>query len=248
MEPISLTPEILFYIGALPVTNTMLTAWLVIVVLTAVSYLATRKLARNPGKLQNFVEMIIDSLLDFFTNIAGTREAAIRFFPIVATIFLFVLASNWMGILPGFGSIGFHEIAANGERTFVPLFRSVYSDINMTLALALIVVALSHIYGLFTVGVKHHLGKFIMLKSPIAFFTGILEIISELSKVISLSFRLFGNIFAGEVLLIIVGSLIPYVATVPFLGMELFVGFIQALIFAVLGMVAFSAFTRAESH
>jgi len=247
MEHISIQAETLFHIGPLPVTNTMLTAWVVMLGLVVVALLVSRSIKKTPGKLQNFVEIIIEGLLDFFISIAGSREAAIRFFPIAATIFLFVLASNWMGVLPGVGSIGISELR-EGKESFVPLFRSVYSDINMTLALALIVVVLSHLYGLFTVGVKHHLGKFIMLKNPLAFFTGILEIVSELSKVISLSFRLFGNIFAGEVLLIIIGALIPYLATVPFLGLELFVGFIQAIIFATLAVVAFSSFTRAEAH
>ena len=247
MERISITAETLFHVGPLPVTNTMLTAWVVMLGLVIVALLVSRNIKKNPGKFQNFIEIIIEGLINFFTTIAGSREVAIRFFPIAATIFLFVLASNWMGVLPGVGSIGYYAQEA-GETEFIPLFRSVYSDINMTLALALIVVILSHLYGLFTVGIKHHLGKFIILKSPIAFFTGILEIISELSKIISLSFRLFGNIFAGEVLLIIVGSLVPYLATVPFLGLELFVGFIQAIIFATLAMLAFSTFTRAESH
>ena len=248
MEHISIKAETLFHLGPLPVTNTMLTAWVVMFGLIVVAILTSRSLKKIPGKFQNFVEMIIEALLDFLTTITGSREATKRFFPIVATIFLFVLASNWMGILPGFGSIGVHTVNAQGQETFIPLFRSVYSDINMTLALALIVVVLSHLYGLLAVGVKHHLGKFIILKNPILFFAGILEIVSEFSKIISLSFRLFGNIFAGEVLLIIMGSLIPYLATVPFLGMELFVGFIQAIIFAVLAMVAFSTFTRTESH
>ncbi|HEY4498797.1 MAG TPA: F0F1 ATP synthase subunit A [Candidatus Paceibacterota bacterium] len=245
MEHISIKAETLFHIGPLPVTSTILTAWVVMLVLIVIALLASRNIQKIPGKLQNLVEFVIEALVDFFTTIAGSREVAIRFFPIAATLFLFVLMSNWMGILPGIGSIGMYELH-EGEKTFVPLFRSVYSDVNMTLALALIVVVLSHVYGLITVGAKHHLGKFITFKGPIAFFTGILEIIGEISKIISLSFRLFGNIFAGEVLLIIVGSLVPYVATVPFLGLELFVGLIQAAIFAVLAMVAFSSFTRAE--
>ncbi len=247
MEHIGIKADILFHLGPLPVTNTMLTAWLVMFVLIIGSIIVSGKLKRNPGRLQNLAEMVIEGLLNFFETIAGSREVAIRFFPIAATIFFFVLLSNWAGILPGIGSIGVREIH-DGHETFVPLFRSVYSDLNMTLALALIVVTLSHLYGLITVGAKHHLGKFITFKGPIAFFTGILEIVSEISKIISLSFRLFGNIFAGEVLLIIVGSLVPLIATVPFLGLELFVGLIQAAIFAVLAMVAFSMFTRAEGH
>src|SRR3989338_3498806 len=246
MEHISIVAETLFHVGPLPITNTMLTGWVVSLLLILVAVLVSRSIREIPGTLQNIAEKVIEELLKFFETIAGKRETAERFFPIVATIFLFVLISNWIGVLPGLSAIGIREIQ-DGHETFMPLLRSVHSDINMTLVLALIVVVLSHIYGLYTVGVKHHLGKFITFKNPIALFTGVLEIISELSKIISLSFRLFGNVFAGEVLLIIIGSLVPYIAPVPFLGLELFVGFIQAIIFATLAMLAFSSFTRTDS-
>lgn len=247
---ISIIPETIFHIGPLSVTNTLLTAWLVLLVLVIGAIMFSQTLKRMPGRFQMTIEAVIEGLLDFFETVAGSREAARRFFPIVATIFIFVLLSNWAGIVPGVGSIGFREVH-NGEESFAPLFRSVFSDLNMTLALALIAVSLSHVFGLATVGIKEHLGKFIMLKSPIAAFTGVLEIVSEFSKIVSLSFRLFGNIFAGEVLLTIMAFLIPYVVPVPFLGLELFVGFIQALIFATLAMVAFSSFTtvaHGEQH
>jgi len=248
MDHISIVADTLFHIGPLPVTNTMLTAWIVSLGFIIFAFIISRRVSYIPSKLQNFAEAVIEIIIGFLETIAGDRKTAERFFPIVATIFLFVLASNWLGILPGVGSIGMHTVGHDGHEAFVPLFRSVYSDLNMTLALALIVVVLSHVYGLITVGVRHHLGKFITFKGPVLFFTGILEIIGELSKVISLSFRLFGNVFAGEVLLIIIGSLVPYIATIPFLGLELFVGLIQAAIFGVLAMVAFSSFTRADSH
>lgn len=239
---ISIVPETLFHIGPLAVTNTLLTSWLVVLVVALGAIIFSLSLKRMPNRFQTAVEGVIDGLLGFFETIAGSRETARRFFPIVATIFIFVLLSNWAGIIPGVGSIGFAKIH-EGEESFVPLFRSVYSDLNMTLALALIAVSLSHFFGIVTLGVKEHVGKFITFKSPVAAFTGILEIVSEIAKVISFSFRLFGNIFAGEVLLVITGFLVPYLAPVPFLGLELFVGFIQALIFATLAMVAFSSFT-----
>ena len=247
MEHISIVAETVFHIGPFPVTNTILTAWIVMCILVIVSFCIYKGMSYIPKKLQNGAEALIEALLDFMETVGGSRDAAKRFFPIVATIFLYVLFSNWLGVFPGVGSIGIHEIR-EGKEVFIPFFRSAYSDLNMTLALALMTVILSHLFGLWHVGAKHHLGKFIILKSPIAFFTGILEIIGEFSKIISLSFRLFGNIFAGEVLLIIIGSLIPYVIPVPFLGLELFVGLIQAIIFAVLAMVAFSSFTRTEAH
>ena len=244
---ISITPEVLFHIGSLPVTNTLLTAWLVVILITVGAIIFSFTFKRKPGRAQTAIEGIVDNLLGFFETIAGSRETAKRFFPIVATIFIFVLLSNWAGIVPGVGSIGFTEVN-DGKETFVPLFRSVFSDLNMTLALALIAVSLSHFFGVVTLGIKGHVGKFITFKSPIATFTGILEIVSEIAKVVSFSFRLFGNIFAGEVLLTIIAFLVPYIAPLPFLGLELFVGFIQALIFGTLAMVAFSSFSVSHAE
>lgn len=244
---ISIVPETIFHIGPLSVTNTLLTAWLVLVALAIGAIIFSKALQRMPGRFQTAIEAMIEGLLNFFETIAGNREAAKKFFPLVATIFIFVLFSNWAGIIPGVGSIGLREIH-EGKESFVPLFRSVFSDLNMTLALALIAVTLSHFFGVVTLGLKGHIGKFITFRSPVAAFTGILEIVSEIAKVISFSFRLFGNIFAGEVLLTIIAFLIPYIAPLPFLGLELFVGFIQALIFATLAMVAFSSFTVAHSE
>lgn len=244
---ISITPETIGHVLGLGITNTLLTAWVVVVLLIAIALLVSRRIKTVPGMLQNLAEWIIEKLLDFMETVAGDRKTAERFLPFVATIFIFVLLSNWLGILPGVGSIGFFEHGVEGE-VFVPLFRSVNSDLSMTLALALITVIGSHIIGFVSVGAKHHLGKFITLKSPIAFFVGALEIVSELSKVLSLSFRLFGNILAGEVLLVIIASLVPYVVPVPFLGLELFVGLIQALIFAVLAMVAMATSVKVAAH
>lgn len=242
---ISIIAEPIFHIGNFAITNTLLTSWLVVVGLILFAVIFKMKMQLIPNKLQVGAEIAVDSLLDFMGTVAGSRKIAEKFFPIVATIFFFVLFSNWAGILPGIGSIGFYEVGEHGEK-FIPLFRSVNSDLNMTLALAFIAVILSHFFGIITIGFKHHFGKFLTLKSPVASFSGILEIVSEIAKVISLSFRLFGNVFAGEVLLTIIAFLVPYIAPIPFLGMELFVGLIQALIFAILAMVAFSSFSKAE--
>ena len=244
---ISITSETLFHIGSLPVTNTLLTAWFVMALLIIGALIFHASLKRAPGRVQALIEFVIEALLGFFESIGGSREAARRFFPLTATIFTFVLFSNWAGILPGVGSIGFKEVH-EGKEVFAPLFRSVYSDLNMTLALALITVTLSHFFGFMALGFKEHIGKFVSFKSPIGAFVGLLEIISEFGKIVSLSFRLFGNIFAGEVLLTIIAFLVPYAVPLPFLGLELFVGFIQALVFAVLTMVAFSSFTVAHGH
>lgn len=243
---ISITPETLFHLGPLAVTNTLLTAWIAMVVIIAVALAFSSTLKKIPGRFQNLVEFIIESLLDFMETVAGDRKKAKKFFAIVATIFLYILVANWLGILPGVGSIGFTEVA-HGREAFVPVFRSAYSDLNMTLSLAIFVVLLSHIFGFMVSGVRH-LGNFFTLRDFGSSFSGILEIISEGAKVISLGFRLFGNIFAGEVLLAIMGVLLPYIAPVPFLGLELFVGFIQALIFATLAMVSFATWSRAAAH
>ena len=161
-----------------------------------------------------------------------------QIFPLVATIFLFVIISNWMGLLPGFGSIGIWE-THEGHEVFVPLLRSTFADINMTFALALISVTATQVFGFAMLGFKGYGGKFFInpFSDPIGCFVGILELFSEFSKMISFSFRLFGNVFAGEVLLLVISFLVPYIAPLPFYGLEIFVGFIQALVFSFLTLV-----------
>lgn len=242
---ITLVPENLFRIGPLTVTNTLLTAWIIVVGIGFSAFIFSKRLKPVPGRLQNLVEMSLEAFLGLLETIAGSREKARKYFPLTATIFIFVLLSNWIGILPGVGSIGFYRAAAGGKE-FVPFFRSVYSDLNMTLALALISVTLTHVFALSAIGIRRHLGKFLNVKSPMGFFVGVLEIIGEFSKIISFSFRLFGNVFAGEVLLATIAFLVPYIAPLPFLGMELFVGFIQAFIFSALTMAFIS--TATEDH
>ncbi len=230
---ISLAAEKVAEVFGFPLTNTLLTSWLVVVLLIVGAYLIGRNIKAMPAGVQNVAELVIEGSLGFMMTIAGDRKKAEKFFPIVATIFIFILLANWAGILPGVGSIGFYEEGAHGE-VFVPFFRSVNSDINMTLALAFIAVTLSHFFGMASLGALRHAGKFFNFRNPIGFFVGILEFISEFAKIVSFSFRLFGNIFAGEVLLVIITFLVPFLAPVPFYGLEIFVGFIQALIFAVL--------------
>lgn len=230
---ISLSAEKILDVFGFPLTNTLLTSWLVVILLIIGAYALGRKIKAVPVGIQNAAEFAIEGLLGFFTTIAGDRKTAEKFFPIAATIFIFVLSANWAGIIPGVGSIGFYEEGG----IFVPLLRSVNSDLNMTLALALIAVTLSHFFGVAALGALKHAGKFFNFRSPIGFFVGLLELVSEFAKIISFSFRLFGNVFAGEVLLVIITFLVPVAVPVPFYGLEIFVGFIQALIFAVLTMM-----------
>lgn len=246
---ISLAAERIFTIFKMPITNTLLMSWIAMAVLILISVLATRKLKLVPRGIQNFVEAIIEFILDFINQITGNRKEAEKFFPLVTTIFVFILLSNWLGLVPGVGTIGFFEVAHAGsnEQVFIPLFRSANSDLNMTLALAIVSVLATQIFGIITIGFFKHLGKYISFKNPVLTFAGILEAIAEAVKVLSFSFRLFGNIFAGEVLLIVMAVLLPFIAPLPFMLLELFVGFIQALIFAMLTLV-FLKIAVSEAH
>jgi F-type H+-transporting ATPase subunit a len=161
----------------------------------------------------------------------GNRQRAAQFFPLLITIFIFVLINNWIGLLPGVGSIIIKTAEGN-----VPLLRGANADLNTTLALAIVSVAAIQFYAMRELGFRRHIKKYFAL-DPIYSFVGFLELISEFSKVISFSFRLFGNIFAGEVLLIVIAYLLPLVGPLPFFGLELFVGLIQALVFTMLTLV-----------
>ncbi|MCK5413728.1 MAG: F0F1 ATP synthase subunit A [Candidatus Pacebacteria bacterium] len=250
---VSITPEIVTHIFGVPVTNTLIASLMTTVVLVVIVYFATRKVNEVPKGLQNLFEMIIESLFKMIDDVTGDRKQTYQFFPLVATIFIFIIVSNWLGLLPGFGSIGFHETVSgmHGEEhtVFVSFFRSANSDLNTTLALAMISVFATQIFGILALGVFKYGGKFINFSSPISFFVGILELIGELAKIISFSFRLFGNVFAGEVLLVVIMTLAPFIAPLPFFGLELFVGFIQALVFAMLTLVFLKvAVTAHEEH
>ena len=302
--------------------NTMVTTWLAMLVLILLAIFIRKNLNEVPGRFQALFEVIVEFFLSLCEGVAGKTHAR-RFFPLVFTIFLFIVIANWMGILPGFGTIGriadpteiahhhgahyyvdpagghsdhksdsdhkkkghdehsddhhdshlgsvkLHVFSNNGplavmspgslseELTFdeydekhgeigegkraghlVPFFRSANTDVNVTLAMAIVAMVMVHYWGLSILGAFGHLGKFINFKEgPIGFFVGILEIISEIAKVISFTFRLFGNIFAGEVLLMAMGFLLPLIGIIPFLGLELFVGVIQAFIFSMLTLV-----------
>ncbi|MEK7212356.1 MAG: F0F1 ATP synthase subunit A, partial [Patescibacteria group bacterium] len=194
--------------------------------------------------IQGLVEVFLETLLGLMDTVFGDRRKSEKYLPLIATIFLFVLFSNWLGLVPGVGSIVFH-----GEETS-PLLRSPSADLNFTLGLAIIAVISANIFGIAAIGFWRHLAKFFNFKSPIGFFIGLIELVSEVAKMISFSFRLFGNIFAGEVLLIIVAFLVPYIVPLPFLFLEVFVGFVQALIFSMLTIVfiAIATTSHAAEH
>ncbi len=236
---IQIGAEKLFSIAGLAVTNTLLMTWIVALFLIVISQIVSRRMVMVPALLQNTVETGVESLLSFMEKVLHSREKALKYFPLIATIFTLILISNWFGIVPGVGSIGLYE-QHDGKEVFVPLLRSVASDLNFTLAIACIAVISVNVIGFLALGFKGHASKFFNFKSPVGFFVGILELLGEFSKTISFSFRLFGNVFAGEVLLIITGFLVPYFVPIPFLMLEIFVGFIQALVFATLTLVFIS--------
>ena len=251
-ENIRLPFELPFLGHELP--NTFPATWLTMIILIGVSAAATRKMKMVPGRLQNFVEAIVEMFYNFIEPVAGDKTRL--FFPLIATFFFFILIANWMGLLPGFGSIGVYQ-EHHGHQVLVPFFRAANADLNTTIALAIISVAATQYFGIRTQGLKY-LSKFFTFKGssaiekPINAFVGLLELISEFIKIVSFSFRLFGNIFAGEVLLIVMAFLAAFIASLPFMGLELFVGLVQALIFAMLSLVFFLMSTVShdehESH
>ncbi len=236
MHEIFLRAEEVFHIGSFAVTNTLVVSVFALVVLAGAGALLKRQLALTPGGLQNMVEVGYEVLLGLMDSVLGARHKSERYLPFVATIFVFILVSNWLGILPGVGSVGFFE-EVHGNRAFTPLLRSPASDLNFTLALAILTVVAVNVFGIAAIGIRAHASKFFNFSSPLAFFIGILELISEIARMISFAFRLFGNVFAGEVLLVVIAFLVPYLALVPFFFLEIFVGFIQAFVFAMLALV-----------
>ena len=243
---ISLKAEPLFHIGSFVVTNSLVLAVLASLVLGFIAWRLRRGLSEIPKGLQNVFEVFIEGALALMDSVLHDRKKSERYLPLIATIFLFVMISNWMGLMPGVGSLGIHDVH-DGHEVFVPLFRAPAADLNFTIGLAFLAVVGVNLAGVMVLGFRKHAGKFFTIKNPIYTFVGLLELVSEFAKMISFSFRLFGNVFAGEVLLIIVGALVPYFVPLPFLALEIFVGFIQAFIFSMLTLV-FLAISTAETE
>jgi F-type H+-transporting ATPase subunit a len=264
LPKISMAAETLFHIGSFPVTNSLVTTWLCMLLIIVVALLVSRKNKLVPSGLQNLVETALEW---FYEKVARTRagDRAKLFMPVAGTLFFFILLANWMGLLPLVGSIGF-IMEHHGESEFVPLLRPANTDLNTTLALAVFSVVSTQIYGIKVRGFFRYANRFVRVGGFLDYFKnrgspfklvnaaidflliGPLEFIDELTKLLSYSFRLFGNIFAGEVLLIVISMLLPAVAPLPFLALELFVGYIQALIFATLTLVFVTHATHGEEH
>ncbi len=233
-------------LGESAITNTLFTSAVVVLLLITVAYFATRNMKLIPSGLQNIMEAVIEYLYSIVSSIEDSPRKAKIFIQIIATFFIYILVSNYFGLLPGVGTIGFYD---HGH--FTPLFRASTSDLNTTLALALVSVGIAHYYSIKELGFKGYISHWFSF-NIILLFVGLLEIVSEITKVISLSFRLFGNIFAGETVLHVISSTISPFATLPFLGLELIVGFAQALVFAMLTLASLVILTMhhgsAEAH
>ena len=225
---ISLKAEELLNIYGFGVTNSNLATAVVVLVIVLLAFLYRL----NVAPVNYLVHGLISSLYKFSETIVGEKYAQ-QFFPLFATLFVFIILMNWFGLIPGL--TGVYVANALGEK--VHLFRGPTADLNTTIALALVSVFMVQYYGLRSLGLKVHLSKYFDFRSPIQFFVGILELISEFTRILSFSFRLFGNIFAGEVLLLVIGFLVPLLATTPFIALEIFVGFIQAFVFSMLTLV-----------
>ncbi|MBI2551122.1 F0F1 ATP synthase subunit A [Candidatus Uhrbacteria bacterium] len=257
---ISIAAEPIFHLGSFAVTNSIFTGWIVLVVFVITGLFIRRRAAVTPQGFAHVVDTLVDFLLVEMEKITGNKTKARRFFPLVASLFFFILLSNWIGLLPGVGSIGVWAMH-QGERELIPLFRPATSDLNFTLAIAIISVVSMHIFGLLSIGFFNHFSKFFnfrgivlsVKKGPMAlvvalseFFVGLLETIGEVAKTASLALRLFGNVFAGEVLLTVIYSMVAYLIPLPFLFLEMMVGLIQATVFAMLTVVFLSTMTTAH--
>jgi F-type H+-transporting ATPase subunit a len=312
---IAIKPETLTSLGPFDLTNTVMTSWIVVIILVVLIYVGTRRRDLVPRGAQNLFEAVLEAFYNLVVSVAGEKSGR-RFFPVVATIFFFVLVSNWLSLFPVFNAIGlvqeeehgfvmeetdvgplpvgwvslsslsdlrltgggtideddagaeaeFEEAKGEGKLVgeLLPLFRGPNTDINTPLALAIASAIAVESWGIASLGLGYgrkffnfggmfrglfrlNFGRF--FKGAIDAFVGILELISELVRLVSFTFRLFGNMFAGEVVILMFTFLMPVIATIIFYGLEMFVGIIQAFIFAVLTLVfGMMAVAHGEAH
>ena len=246
---ISIAAEPLWWIGSFPITNAFLVTLLVsVVVIVASLVLRMGRLRAVPTGFQNTAEAFVESFRNLIQSVTDDSRLTTRLFPIIATFFIFILLSNWSGLIPGFGTIGIREHSG----ALIPLGRAGTADLNTTIALSLISVFAVQFLGISVLGLRGYAKKFFVspLHKPYVLGTivGLFELMGEVTKLISFSFRLFGNIFAGEVLLIVIGNLVPYILPLPFLALEVFAGLVQAGVFSVLTLVFLKMATVPAEH
>jgi len=248
---VPLAAEPLWHVGTFPITNALLNAAIVTFGFCVIASITSERVALIPKGIYNVIEAVVETLLHEIEKVVGDVKKARAFFPLIATIFLVVLANNWLGLIPGTGTIGIYEVI-HGEVELVPLLRPAGSDLNFTLALAVVTVVVSHFAGVRAVGAFNYFSKFVNVKgiwkslgkgpmaiatAVIEFGVGFIEIIGEFAKTLSLSLRLFGNVLAGEILMAVMLGLVSYVVPIPFIFLELLVGIVQATVFAMLSLV-----------
>jgi F-type H+-transporting ATPase subunit a len=265
----TLFAEPILHVGNFTITNSLIMSWVTVLVLVTFFILAGKKANKSkknvPTGVHNLFEIILEQALNMADSVTGERKKTLKLLPIVFALFLFILVSNWLGLLPGVGTIGFVESGEHG-RVFVPLLRGATADLNTTLAIGAFSIVMSHILGVISIGVWNHFNKFINLKAlfaipkkikkdptivmvnPIKVFVGLIEIVGEIAKIASLSLRLFGNIFAGEVLLASMMALSAFLLPLPFMFLEIVVGIVQAMVFSILTLAFMSIATTHDEH
>lgn len=286
---IEIKPDVIASPFGFPITNTLLCTWLSIIVLVIFFFAGTRRKDMIPRGAQNFAEWAVESLRRTVEGVSGERKGRV-FFPLIGTLFLFILVSNMLDIFPGVDTIGQIDITqhfgncapvlgifpscqpvagfllfGNLSNQLIPWIRPATTDLNLNFAMAIIVIVTVQVFGFMSRGFFGYLGHFINVKTLfrsiihfngmgivqgiIELFVGLLEIIDEIARVISLSFRLFGNIFAGSAVLAIFAFILPVIADIVFIPFELFVAFVQSLVFALLTLVYLEiATSHTEEH
>jgi F-type H+-transporting ATPase subunit a len=252
----TLFAEPIAHFGSFTVTNALFTSWVVVFILIIIAIIVKTNIKKIPKGIQNIFELLIEEAEKLCDQVTSSRAITNKAFPIVFAVFMFVLLNNWMGILP-LGGFGLIEMTEHGK-TWIPLIRSGTADINGTLPLAILSVIGANLFGIISIGLWKTINKYvnlnalgsiftkirkdpsILMTAPIMFAVGLLELIGEFAKVASLSFRLFGNVFAGEVLLASMGAIMAFILPTPFVFLEVFIGVIQAFIFAILTLVYYT--------
>lgn len=259
---IAVPPDPLFYIGPYPVYNTFLITLVSALIVLGIFSLGARNARIIPRPVQNLCEWVLKMFMNLCEEVAG-RENGRRFLPWVASIFFLVLIANWWEVIPGIETIGTKTsevpgcpqhisglfLTGSASNCIIPWLRPPSTDLNFTIGLAVVSFIVTMIYGFRLLGTRKQIGRYFTLRDGVmGLVVGILELLLEPLRIISLSFRLFGNLFAGDVLLLVMSFLIPVVGAIPFYILEVFIGFIQAFVFAFLTLIFLSLGTVAHGQ
>lgn len=229
---IALASEPVFHLWGVPITNSILLTWVAVLLLIGLGAWVGKRATVIPGRLQTTFEYLFETTFDYMAETLESKVLAKRYFPLIATMFLFIFTANMLTFVPGVESVGFYH-----DGHFTSLLRPINTDLNTTLALAIIAFLVIELSGIFVLGFLKYGSKFVNFKSVMGSVVGILELIGNIARLISFSFRLFGNIFAGHVLILVIVFFLPFFVPVPLMLFEVFVGFLQAAIFSLLTLV-----------